>query len=67
MFIVDCELVHVKEVVVEDATITDYATDYGGALLQMMAALGERNREWEMPKEGVEAFWGWFGGTDGGV
>ena len=44
MFLVDRELAYVREVVVEDATITNYATEYGGALLQVVAALGERNR-----------------------
>ena len=67
MFIVDCELVHVKEVVVEDATITNYATKYCGALMEVVAALGDRNREWEMPKDVVEAFWGSFVEKDGGV
>lgn len=67
MFLVDCELAHVKEVVVEDATITDYATEYSRALLQVVAALGDRNREWEVPKDVVEAFWGRFVGKDGGV
>lgn len=66
MFSVDCELAHVAEVVVEDPTVTNYGTVYGGALLRVVAALGDRNREWEMPRDVVEAFWGSFLGKEGG-
>lgn len=53
---------HVREMVVGDATITDHANamECGKALLRVMGALGERNGVWVMLEEVVEAVWGRF-------
>lgn len=66
MTLVDCELAHVKEVVVEDSTVVDHTTEYGIALLQLVSELGERNQAWEFPEPMVQTFWGGYMGKDGG-
>ena len=60
MKLVDCELSHVQEVMVEDSTVTNHATDYGAALMQIVSDLRDRNRTWVKPEIMVEAFWGRF-------
>ena len=67
MKLVDCELAHVKEVVVEDSTVVDHTTDYGVALLWLISELGERNKAWELSEPMVQTFWGGYMGKDGAV
>ncbi|CAD6590196.1 MAG: hypothetical protein ASARMPREDX12_004225 [Alectoria sarmentosa] len=66
MTLVDCELAHVKEVVVEDSTVVDHTTDYGVALLRLVSELGERNKDWELSEPRAQTFWGGCMGKDGG-
>lgn len=65
MKLVDCELSHVQEVMVEDSTVANYATDYGAALLQVVSDLRDRNRAWVKPEAMVRTFWGGFVGKAG--
>ncbi len=64
MYIVDCELAHVKEVTVEDSTVSRQATAYSTAMQQVLSALDGRNREWKPSEQTVVAFWGRFVGKD---
>lgn len=43
----------------------DYTTDDGVALPQVISALGERIKGWEVPKLMVQIFWGGFMGRYG--
>lgn len=80
LFLVDCELAHVKEVAVkedeeeeeeeeeeEDSIMVAKAMDYGLALRRVSAALEDRNRAWESPERVLRTFWGRFVGGDGWV
>ena len=64
MRIVDRELAHVREVSVEDSTVSYQSTAYSIALRQVVSALDGRNREWESSERTVVAFWGRFVGKD---
>lgn len=66
MKLVDCELTHAQEVMVEDSTVANYTTDYGVVLLQVVSDLRDRNRAWVKSEAIVQTFSGGFMWKDGG-